>query len=53
MKLLERTKSKITKFENVDNVSGLEVTEVVIVDCNIFNNDYHQDSKNFYTFVPN
>ena len=31
----------------------LEVTEVVLVHCNIVNNDYQQDSKVLYTFVPN
>ena len=29
----------------------LEITEVVLVDCNIFN-DYQQDSIVLYTFVP-
>ena len=31
----------------------LEVTEVVLVHCNIVNNDYQQDSRVLYTFVPN
>ena len=31
----------------------LEITEVVLVHCDIVNNDYHQDSRIFYTFVPN
>ena len=31
----------------------LEINEVVLVHCNIVNNDYQQDSKVFYTFVPN
>ena len=39
MKLLERTKSKITKDKNNENVSHLETTEVVLVHCNIVNND--------------
>ena len=30
----------------------LEITEVV-VHCNIVNNDYQQDSRVLYTFVPN
>ena len=30
-----------------------EITEVVLVHCNIVNNDYQQDSKVLYTFVPN
>ena len=31
----------------------LEITEVVLVHFNIVNNDYQQDSRVFYTFVPN
>ena len=31
----------------------LEITEVVLIHCNIVNNDYQQDSKVLYTFVPN
>ena len=53
MKLLGSTKSKITKDENCKNVPHLEITEVVLIHCNIFNNDYQQDSRVLYTFVPN
>ena len=31
----------------------LEIMEVVLVLCNIVNNDYQQDSRVLYTFVPN
>ena len=31
----------------------LEITNVVLVHCNIFNNDYQQDSKVLHIFVPN
>ena len=31
----------------------LEITEVVLVHCNVINNDYQQDSRVLYTFVPN
>ena len=34
------------------NVPYLEITEVVLIHCNIANNNYQQDSKVFYTFVP-
>ena len=53
MKLLGSTKNKITKDKNGENVPHLEITEVVLVHCNIVNNDYLQDSKGLYTFVPN
>ena len=53
MKLLEITRNKITKDKNGENVPNLEITEVVLVHCNIVNNDYLQDSRVLYTFVPN
>ena len=31
----------------------LKITEVALVHCNIVNNDYQQDLRVFYTFVPN
>ena len=53
MKLLGSTEHKITKVKNGDNVPHLEITEVVLVHCDIVNNDYQQDSRVLYTFVPN
>ena len=53
MKLLGSTKNKITKDKNGENVPHLEITEVVLVHRNIVNNDYQQDSRVLYTFVPN
>ena len=43
MKLLGSTKSKITKDENISR----------LVNCNIFNNDNHHDSRVLYVFVSN
>ena len=40
MKLLGSTKNKITKDGNGHNVPHLEIAEVVLVHCNIVNNDY-------------
>ena len=53
MKLLGSTKSKITKNKNDKNVSNLEITEVVLVHCNIVNNNYKRNSRVLYTFFPN
>ena len=53
MKLLGNTKNKRTKDKNGENVPHLEITEVVLVHCNIVNNDYQQDSRVLYTFFPN
>ena len=52
MKLLGSTKSKITKDNNGENVLRLEITEVLSVHCNIENNDYQQDSRVLYKFIP-
>ena len=53
MKLFESTKSKVTKNKNGENVFRLEITEVVLEQCNIVNNNYQRDSLALYTFVPN
>ena len=53
MKLLGSTESKIIKDKNGENVPHLEVAELVLVHCNLVNNDYQQDSRILYTFVPN
>ena len=53
MKLLRRTKSKITKNENSENVPCLKITEVVLINCNVVNNSYQQNSRILYTFTPN
>ena len=52
MKLLGSTKNKITKDKNGQNVPHVEIT-VVLVHCNMVNNDYQQDPRVLYTFVPN
>ena len=53
MKLLGSTKINITKDKNVENAPHLEITELVLVHCNIVNNEYQQDLRVLYTFVPN
>ena len=53
MKLLGNTENKITKDKNSENVPHLEIAEVVLVHCDIVNNDYQHDSRVLYTFVPN
>ena len=49
MKLLGSTESKITKDKNGEDLPHLEVVELVLVHCNLVNND----SRILYTFVPN
>ena len=44
MKLLESSKSKITEDENGKNVPYLEISEVVLIHCNVVTNTYQQNS---------
>ena len=43
----------LVKCYLLTNVSYLEISEVVLVHCNIVNNNYQQHSKVLYAFVPN
>ena len=52
MKLLRSTKSKIIQNKNGENEPYLEITEVVLLGCNIVNNDFQQNSGVFYISVP-
>ena len=53
MNLLGSNENKITKDKNSKNVPHLQITELVLVDCNTVDNDYQQDSRVLDTFVPN
>ena len=53
MKLLGSAKSKMIKDENGKNVPHLEITEVVLINYNIVNDDYQLDLIVLYTFVLN
>ena len=45
IKLLGSTENEISKNKNSKNVLHSEITELVLVYCNIINNDYQQDSR--------
>ena len=49
---MEVLNKRIDKNNNCESVSHLEITEVVLVHCNIANNDYQHYSRVFYTVVP-
>ena len=53
MKLPGSTKTKITKDKNGENLSQFEIVELVLIHCNLVNNDYQQNSRMLYTFVTN
>ena len=53
MKLLGSTKKDVDSDKNSENVPKLESVEVVLVHCNLVNNNYQQASKVLFTFVSN
>ena len=53
MKLLGSAERKTTKDKNGENAPHLEVVELVLIHCNLVSNNYQQDSRVLYTFVPN
>ena len=44
MKLLGGTKSKINKDKNYENLLHLKITQVILIHCNVVNNNYQQNS---------
>ena len=53
MKLLGSTKNNVNQDEDGEDVPKLESVEVVLMHCNLVNNNYQQASKVLFTFVPN
>ena len=53
MKLLGSTESKISKDKNGESIPHLEIVELVLIHCNLVNNNNQQNSRILYTFVPN
>ena len=53
MKLLGSTESKITKDKNGENIPDLEIDKLVLIHCNLVNNNYQQNYQIIYTIFPN
>ena len=53
MKLSGSTKKDVDQDKDGEDVPKLESVEVVLVHCNLVNNNYQQASKVLFTFVPN
>ena len=53
MKVLENEKKDVDKDNGGENTPKLEYVEVVLVHCNLVQNDYQHTSKVLFTFVPN
>ena len=52
MKLFGSTEKLIDKTKNGKKVPSLEVVEVVLVQCNLVDNQFQQKSEVLYTFTP-
>ena len=53
MQLFGSSKKDIDQNKNGEIVPRLETVEVALVHCNLVNNNYQQESKVLFTFVPN
>ena len=53
MQLLGSSKKDIDENKDGEIVPRLETVEVVLVHCNLVNNNYQQASKVLFIFVPN
>ena len=51
MKFLRSTKKDVD--QDKEDVPKLESFEVVLVHCNLVNNNYQQASEVLFTFIPN
>ena len=53
MKFFGSTKKLIDKTKNGEKVRTIELVKVVLVQCNLVDNQYYQKSEILYTFMPN
>ena len=53
MKLLGSTKKYVDQDKDGEHVPKLDSFEVVLVHCNLVNNNYQQTSKVLFTLLPN
>ena len=53
MKLFGSTTPLIDKTKNGENVSSLEVFELVLLQCNLVDSHYQQKCEVLYNFTPN
>ena len=53
IKLFGSTKKFMDKTKNGKNVSSLEMVEVVLLWCNLVDNQYQKESGVLYTVMPN
>ena len=51
--LLESGEKNVNKYKTGKSIPHLEITELVLVRCNVVVNDYLQDLRILCTFAPN
>ena len=51
-RLLGSTEQVVAKDKNGENVLRLEMVDVILMHCNVVNNNYLEASKVLFTFVP-
>ena len=52
MKLLGSTKKNVDQDKDGEDLPKLESVDIVLVHCNLVNNNYQQTSNVLFTFVP-
>ena len=50
--MLESTEQVVAKDKNGEIVLRLEMVDVILMHCNVVNNNYLEASKLLFTFVP-
>ena len=53
MTLLGSIEKNINKGKNVENIPQLEITEVILVNCNLVKNIFEEISRGLHTFIAN
>ena len=53
MKLFGSTRMLIDRTKTGQNMPGLEIVELVLVHCNLVDNEYQQKFEVLHTFRPN
>ena len=53
MELFGSTKKIIENTKDVENIKNLKIVEVVLVQCNLVDNQFQQKSEVLYAFTPN
>ena len=53
MEIFGSTNKFLENAKDVENIPNLKIVGVVLVQCNLVDNQYQQKSEVLYTFTPN